>query len=126
VFRQFLESGTAFDNLHPVSDSHNNWNDGFVKRTKNFPGIFKRCTMCGSEWQTKEDFLNDRDVLLNGYQWNRKKFRSGEGFAGLLIFTHRKALCGTSLAIAAGSFKTEVFLEDADEVPKKRKSSSRA
>jgi hypothetical protein len=82
--------------------------------------------MCDAAWATKDEFLDDKEIHLNGYQWNRKKFRSGEGFAGLLIFTHRKAQCGTSLAIAASSFKTEVFLEGLDEVPKKRKSTSKA
>jgi len=87
-----------------------------MKRNKPIPGIFKRCTMCGDEWPTMEEFLSDRTIHLNGYQWNRKKFRSGEGFAGLLIFTHRKAECGTSLAIAAGKFKKNAFPMDRDEV----------
>lgn len=86
-----------------------------MKKINRIQGSFKRCTMCGSEWSTKDEFLEDREIFLNGYQWNRKKFRSGEGFAGLLIFTHRKADCGTSLAIAANKFKTEAFPEDSDE-----------
>ena len=71
--------------------------------------------MCGAEWATKDEFLDDREIHLNGYQWNRKKFRSGEGFTGLLIFTHRRAHCGTSLAIAATKFKTDALSEAADE-----------
>lgn len=72
--------------------------------------------MCGVEWGSKDEFLDDRDIHLNGYQWNRKKFRSGDGFAGLLIFTHRAAGCGTSLAIAATKFKTDHFLDDDGEL----------
>ena len=86
-----------------------------MKRKKVVLGVFKRCTMCGIEWVTKEEFLNDRDIHLNGYQWNRKKFRSGEGFAGLLIFTHRRTQCGTSLAIAATQFKTDATPEIAND-----------
>lgn len=86
-----------------------------MKRSMLFQGNFKRCTMCGTEWPTKDDFLDDRHIHLNGYQWNRKKLRSGEGFAGLLIFTHRKDQCGTSLAIEATKFKTEAFLEETNE-----------
>ena len=86
-----------------------------MKRIKRLEGVFKRCTMCGAEWPTKDEFLEDREIHLNGYQWNRKKFRSGEGFTGLLIFTHRKEACGTSLAIAANKFKTDAFPEDSDE-----------
>lgn len=67
--------------------------------------MFKQCSMCGKEWSTKDEFLNDDDVHLNGYQWNKKKLRAGEDIAGLLIFTHRKAECGTTLGIAARKFK---------------------
>jgi hypothetical protein len=99
-----------------VSDFEEQSERGIVKKTRSFPGIFKRCTMCGVEWATKDEFLHDREIHLNGYQWNRKKFRSGEGFAGLLVFTHRKAHCGTSLAIAATKFKADAFPEDFDEL----------
>jgi hypothetical protein len=77
------------------------------------------------EWATREEFLEDREIHLNGYQWNRKKFRSGEGFAGLLIFTHRKTVCGTSLAIAAINFKTDAFPEGIDDLAKQSPKRSR-
>ena len=66
---------------------------------------FKKCTMCGMEWSTKDDFLNDKDIRLNGYQWNKKKLRSGEEAAGLLIFTHTITTCCTTLGIEARKFK---------------------
>jgi len=69
------------------------------------PGVFKQCTMCGKEWPTKDDFLGDEEIRLNGYQWNKKKLRAGEDLAGLLIFTHAKSECFTTLGIEARRFK---------------------
>lgn len=69
------------------------------------PGVFKQCTMCGKEWSTKDDFLGDEEIRLNGYQWNKKKLRAGEDLAGLLIFTHAKSECFTTLGIEARRFK---------------------
>jgi hypothetical protein len=53
-------------------------------------GVFKRCTMCGKTWSSKDEFLGDDEIRLNGYQWNKKRLRAGENLAGLLIFTHAK------------------------------------
>jgi len=61
--------------------------------------------MCGKKWSTKDEFLGDKEIRLNGYQWNRNKLRSGEELAGLLIFTHAKAECYTTLGVEARSFK---------------------
>lgn len=68
---------------------------------------FKLCTFCGREWKTKEDFLQDRDVFLDGYQVIRKRLLEGLPAEGLLIFTHRVSNCGTSLAIAATKFRDD-------------------
>ena len=67
--------------------------------------VFKRCTLCGKEWGTREEFLEDVTLRLNGHQWNRKKIERGEKSYGLLIFTHRIDDCGTSLAIVASKFR---------------------
>jgi hypothetical protein len=69
------------------------------------PGVFKQCTMCGKKWSTKDDFLGDAEIRLNGYQWNKKKLHVGEDLAGLLIFTHAKSECFTTLGIEARKFK---------------------
>jgi hypothetical protein len=69
------------------------------------PEPFKKCSMCGKEWNKRDSFLDDSDVLLNGYQWNRKRVQEGFAPNGLLIFTHMTHRCGTSLAIAASKFK---------------------
>jgi hypothetical protein len=67
--------------------------------------FFKRCTLCGKEWTTREEFLTDMTLHLNGHQWNRKKVQAGELAGGLLIFTHKVEDCGTSLAIVASQFR---------------------
>jgi hypothetical protein len=67
--------------------------------------LFKRCTLCGKEWATREEFLNDVTLELNGHQWNKKKVLAGEPSEGLLIFTHRIRECGTSLALTASKFR---------------------
>ena len=57
---------------------------------------FKRCTMCGAQWWTRDVFLEDGGVSLVGYQVNY-----GDLEAGDFLFNHT---CGTTLAIPAGSF----------------------
>jgi hypothetical protein len=81
-----------------------------IKNSERPPGrrVFKQCTLCGKEWSTKGEFLKDEEIHLIGYQWNRKKFRSGEGVAGLLLFTHIISECGTTLGIAARKFKARI------------------
>jgi hypothetical protein len=58
-------------------------------------------------WKTREAFLDDRENLLNGYQYNTKRVLAGLPAQGLLIFTHRRGGCGTSLAIQAEHFRDE-------------------
>ena len=73
---------------------------------------FKRCTLCGEEWATKEAFLNDRQVRLDGYQWSQRMHKVRYPARGVLIFTHRAHSCGTSLAIAAERFKEDAGAND--------------
>jgi hypothetical protein len=73
-------------------------------------GSFKRCTLCGKEWMSREEFLNDLTLHLNGHQWNRKKIEAGEKAEGLLIFTHKTHECGTSIAITASQFREHTSL----------------
>lgn len=68
---------------------------------------FKRCSLCGYTWNSMEEFLNDKTVVLNGYQWNRYNVKLQSGTGGLLLFTHHHADCGTTLALAASKFKEE-------------------
>jgi hypothetical protein len=70
------------------------------------PGIrmqFKRCPLCGAVWATKEDFLDDALVHLNGYQFSSRKAEIKK--SGFLLFTHRQEDCGTTMAVIAEEFK---------------------
>lgn len=66
---------------------------------------FKRCSLCGAEWTTRQDFLADRDVQLEGYQWDSMQVKVGMPPEGVLLFTHARSNCGTSLAVAAKLFR---------------------
>ncbi|MBI3787327.1 MAG: hypothetical protein HY276_03630 [Ignavibacteriales bacterium] len=81
------------------------------KKIKQSAPPFKRCPLCGKEWKRRSDFLKDRKLVLNGYQWNIKKVRSGEHAKGLLVFTHREKECGTSIAVWASQFGKKKSVE---------------
>ncbi len=66
--------------------------------------VFKRCTMCGEEWPTRDEFLSDGRIHLNGFQKIQAKVRTARTVAGLLVFTHIKSGCGTTLCIPAQRF----------------------
>lgn len=66
--------------------------------------LFKRCTMCNAEWRTKDDFLSDPELRLNGYQFTSFSFRNSRD-GGVLLFTHHRDACGTTLAVFAQQFK---------------------
>jgi hypothetical protein len=66
---------------------------------------FKRCNLCGKEWHSRDEFLNDRAVVLNGYQWNVQNVHLSVGSGGLLLFTHQAEQCGTTMALSASLFK---------------------
>jgi hypothetical protein len=92
------------------------------------PRFFKRCPMCGKVWMTKELFLRDTSLRVNGYQCNRhintKMTRkivsllfpinisniqvdtnSAYSSRGYLIYTHQTPQCGTSIAVDPKSLK---------------------
>ena len=50
---------------------------------------FKKCSLCKKEWSTREEFLTDKDVRLDGYKWNREQVMAGLPSSGILVFTHR-------------------------------------
>lgn len=68
---------------------------------------FKKCSLCGAAWMTKEEFLEDRDIRLEGYQWDSRQVKLGMPPEGVLVFTHAKSACGTSLAVEATQFRRE-------------------
>jgi hypothetical protein len=59
---------------------------------------FKKCTMCGHLWQSRNDFLEDPSTEMIGYQVNFEHLN-----LGFFLFNH--LACGTTMGIPAGSFK---------------------
>jgi hypothetical protein len=66
---------------------------------------FKRCTLCGKEWSSEEEFLGDATLHYDGHQKNKRKIPLPMGTEGLFIFTHLIDDCGTSMAVAVSKFK---------------------
>jgi hypothetical protein len=50
---------------------------------------FKKCSMCGKEWETLKGFICDKQIKILGVQ-------EGEG-CRLVLFYHK--FCGTTLAV---------------------------
>jgi hypothetical protein len=69
--------------------------------------MFKKCGLCTSEWGSREEFLSDPDNRFEGYVYLKNRALEGAPVEGLLLFTHRREKCGTTLAIAASRFKRE-------------------
>jgi hypothetical protein len=61
--------------------------------------------MCRKEWYTREEFLADRTMVMDGYQVNRRRIEAGLPPEGILLFTHKTKRCGTTLGIAASKFR---------------------
>lgn len=68
---------------------------------------FNRCSLCGKTWSSKEVFLADKDVRLEGYKWDRNQVMAGLPSEGMIVFTHSPSVCGTSMLIPARLFKRE-------------------
>ena len=58
---------------------------------------FKQCTSCGFKWSTRDQFLEDPDIELVGYQVNFVEL-----LAGFFLFNHS---CGTTLAVLSEAFE---------------------
>ena len=61
--------------------------------------IFKTCPMCLTEWKTRDDFLDDKSLELNGYKADFEKLEWG-----LFFFTHKKEDCLSTMTIEAKDF----------------------
>jgi hypothetical protein len=66
--------------------------------------VFKLCTNCGTSWPTCADFVADPTLEVTAYQ---ACFEDPEG--GVFLLTHGTECCGTTLAIAAGRFRSLYF-----------------
>lgn len=60
---------------------------------------FKRCPMCHHQWLSRNDFLTDSRLRINGYQADFKKLEDG-----LFYFTHESDDCYTTMAIPSVQF----------------------
>lgn len=69
---------------------------------------FKRCSLCDAVWETRDEFLGDPDLQLNGYQFTSRNLTQYRG-GGLLLYTHRNRSCGTTLALSVRKFKENVI-----------------
>lgn len=58
--------------------------------------MFRKCSYCGYEWETRNDFLMDPSIRIIGYQANFEALTTG-----LFFFNHD---CGTTLALYAEVF----------------------
>jgi hypothetical protein len=55
--------------------------------------------MCNEVWATRQAFLSDPRLTVVGYQADFEDLE-----AGLFLFNHREAGCGTTLGVEAGRF----------------------
>jgi len=58
--------------------------------------VFKECLPCGSKWSSRDEFLEDADIEILGYQVN---FNDLSG--GFFLFNHS---CGATLATSVRHF----------------------
>jgi hypothetical protein len=61
---------------------------------------FKICPNCFESWQTRDEFVSDDQLELNGYKADFEKLEYG-----LLFFTHKKAGCCSTMALEVFDFK---------------------
>ena len=60
---------------------------------------FKICSMCSTKWVTRDDFINDPLLHINGYQAHFERLGRS-----LFYFTHEKEGCFSTIAIKADEF----------------------
>ncbi len=60
--------------------------------------IFKKCTCCDIPWFSRDEFLQDGNIELVGYQANFRRLE-----LGYFLFNH--LTCESTIAIPAGLFK---------------------
>ena len=61
---------------------------------------FKQCPMCQTTWADVRDLVLDREVRVEGYMAS-----FADPGLGLVLLTHRRHRCGTTLAIRAEAFR---------------------
>jgi hypothetical protein len=61
--------------------------------------IFKRCAKCGAQWRSRDDFIVDPSLELNGYKADFERLEYG-----LFFFTHKAGDCFSTMALETGAF----------------------
>ena len=61
--------------------------------------IFLTCSMCGKKWKTRDDFLDDVSLEINGYQVDFERLEWS-----LFLFTHMIDECHSTIAVQADRF----------------------
>jgi hypothetical protein len=62
---------------------------------------FKQCPNCQEVWETREVFISDNQLELNGYKSDFEELDYG-----LFFFTHQKSNCHSTMAIEIKDFKS--------------------
>lgn len=60
---------------------------------------FKICPLCGTVWNTMDEFLSDPSLELSGYQVHFAELEKG-----LFYFSHITEQCGTTLSVPVQAF----------------------
>lgn len=61
--------------------------------------VFKVCPMCSTTWETRDDFLRDTSLFINGYDVDFEELDYS-----LFYFTHMVDGCHSTLGIQAREF----------------------
>ena len=61
--------------------------------------VFKRCPCCFKVWASRDDFLADSSLELNGYKSDFQKLEYG-----LFFFTHKVESCFSTMALEVKDF----------------------
>jgi len=73
---------------------------------------FKQCPCCFETWPTRESFLSDNNLDLNGYKADFEKLEYG-----LFFFTHLQTNCNSTMALEVSDF---IDLYQGPRYPKRR------
>ena len=61
--------------------------------------VFKTCPMCSLAWNSRDEFLRDGSLELNGYQADLEELE-----LGLFYFTHHRDGCHSTMVIETRDF----------------------
>ena len=61
--------------------------------------VFKKCPMCSTVWQDRDEFLGDDTLIINGYQADFEYLQDG-----LFYFTHEVDGCFSTMTMKVNLF----------------------